>query len=179
MALLKGNKVHIRPPEPEDMKELFKWMNDPEATGEFDVFGIESWAQFEKDFKETNGHQEFTAFIIERNEDTSKLGLVVHYLSHPVLHNIEIGFQIWKPQERNKGYCSEAVKLLVDYLFTTQSINRVQATTNVLNKPSQRLLEKCGFSKEGQLREVLFTGGEFHDAYVYGMTRQEWKKQRQ
>jgi aminoglycoside 6'-N-acetyltransferase len=178
MVLLKGERVRLRPLEPDDMKDFFHRLNDPEAAGEYDAFGIESWAEFEKDFKETGDPHEFTMLIIERNEDRSKLGLVAHYLSHPVMHNVEIGFQIWEPSERNKGHCSEAVKLLVVYLFTTKSIARVQATTNILNKPAQRVLEKCGFAKEGQLRKALFAGGRFQDMYIYGVTREEWERQK-
>ena len=80
------------------------------------------------------------------------------------------------PKERNKGYATEAVKLLVDYLFSTHNIARIQATTHVMNKPAQRVLEKCGFAKEGKLRKALFTGGKFADVFIYGITREKWKR---
>jgi RimJ/RimL family protein N-acetyltransferase len=172
MTLLRGKKVHLRPPEPDDLKLLFKWFNDHEASGGLDVFQVTSWAEVEKDFKEP---KDFTMLLVIKNKDESKIGLVVHYFSHFVMRNIEIGFMIAEAKERNKGYITEAAKLMVDYLFTTQNISRVQATTNVLNKPAQRVLEKIGFKKEGQLREALFTAGKFHDVYVYGITRKEWK----
>ncbi len=176
MTLLRGEKVHLRPFEPDDMKDVFYWANNPDAAGEFDVFNIENWAEVEKWFKEPGGPHKFTTLIIERNEGKTKVGVVGFYLSHPLLQNVEVGFGIWDPKERKKGYASEAVKLLVEYLFSTQNISRVQATTNVLNEPAQRVLEKCGFVKEGQLRKALFTNGKFHDVYVYGVTREEWKR---
>jgi RimJ/RimL family protein N-acetyltransferase len=176
MVLLKGERVYLRPLETDDMKDFFHWINNPEAVGEFDTFGITEWSEVEKIFKEPKGANEFTILIIEKNKEKSKVGLAVHYLSHPIMRNIEIGFQIWDPKERNKGYATEAVKLLVEYLFLTKNIQRVQATTHVLNKPAQHVLEKCGFVKEGQLREALFTNGEFHDVYIYGLTRKEWRR---
>jgi len=176
MVLLKGEKVHLRPLEPEDMKDFFYSLNNPEAVGEFDAFGITEWSEVEKLFKESKDAHEFTILIIEENMEKSKIGLAVHYLSHPIMRNIEIGFQIWNPKERSKGYATEAVKLLVEYLFLTKNIQRIQATTHVSNKPAQRVLEKCGFTREGQLREALFTNGEFHDFYIYGITRKEWKR---
>ena len=176
MTLLKGETVRLRPIEPDDMKDIFHWVNNPEAVGEFDVFHVASWAEVEKWFKKAGGPHQFSTLVIEKNKDESKIGLVLHYLSHPIMRNIEIGFQIWDPKERNRGYATEAVKLLVDYLFSTSNIARIQATTHVLNKPAQRVLEKCGFIREGKLREALFTGGKFADVYIYGITRKKWKQ---
>jgi len=175
MILLRGERIHLRPLEPTDLKDFFRWINDSEAAGEFDVFGITTWADIEKWIKEESGPYEFSALAIEKNDTKSKIGAVVRYISHPVMCHVEIGFQIWNQNERNKGYATEAAGLLVDYLFATRDITRVQATTHVLNKPAQRVLEKCGFAKEGRLRSALFTNGEHHDAYVYGITRRKWK----
>ncbi len=175
MILLRGERIHLRPLEPSDLKEFFRWINDAEAAGEFDVFGITSWADLEKWTREPSGPYEFSALVIERNSTKDKVGVAVRYISHPVMCHMEVGFQIWDKNERNKGYATEAARLLVDYLFTTRDLTRVQATTHVLNKPAQRVLEKCGFAREGRLKSALFTNGEHHDAYVYGITRRKWK----
>jgi RimJ/RimL family protein N-acetyltransferase len=175
MALLRGERVRIRPPEPGDVKDFFRCVNDPEASGEFDVFGITSWTEIERWLKEPTEPYEFGALAIERKEDHAKIGIVVRYISHPIMGHVEIGFQIWDPKDRNKGYGTEAVGLLVDYLFSTRNIERVQATTHIMNKPAQRVLEKCGFTREGRLRSALFTSGKPHDAYIYGITRRKWK----
>lgn len=174
--LLNGEKVRLRPLEPEDMKDLFFWANNPEAVGEFDAFSISQWHEVEKWFKEPDTAHGFTTLLIERKEDKAKLGIVVHYFAHPVLRNIEIGFQIWDIKERNKGYATEALKLLVEYLFTTKNIQRIQATTHTQNIAAQKVLEKCGFTKEGRQRKSLFTKGEFQDTYIYGILREEWKR---
>lgn len=67
MVLLKGEKVHLRPLEPDDMKDFFYNVNNPEAVGEFDAFGITEWSEVEKLFKEPKGPHEFTMLIIEEN----------------------------------------------------------------------------------------------------------------
>jgi RimJ/RimL family protein N-acetyltransferase len=41
------------------------------------------------------------------------------------------------------------------------------------NTPSIRLHEQLGFVKEGRLRRMIYTGGRFYDALLYGMTREE------
>jgi RimJ/RimL family protein N-acetyltransferase len=157
------------------MKDLFYWANNPEAIGEFDVFNVSQWHEVEKWFKEPDTAHEFTTLLIERNEDKAKLGIAVHYFAHPILRNIEVGFQIWDKKERNKGYATEALKLLIEYLFTTKNITRIQATTHTKNIAAQHVLEKCGFKKEGCQRKAIFTNGEFQDTYIYRILREEWK----
>jgi RimJ/RimL family protein N-acetyltransferase len=80
------------------------------------------------------------------------------------------------PNERGKGYCSEAVKIMVDYLFLSKDIGRIQAQTDPRNVASQKVLEKAGFKKEGTLRRNFFTRGEWRDAYIYSILREEWKE---
>ena len=88
---------------------------------------------------------------------------------------MEIGYDII-PGERGKGYGTEAIRIIVDHLFLTKDIVRIQAVTNVGNKPSQRVLEKAGFTKEGTLRKVGYIRGDWTDAYVYSILREEWKE---
>jgi len=37
-------------------------------------------------------------------------------------------------------------------------------------------LEKVGFAKEGTIRKFFFMRGEWRDAYLYGILREEWKE---
>jgi RimJ/RimL family protein N-acetyltransferase len=64
----------------------------------------------------------------------------------------------------------------VDCLFLSGNIVRIQAGTNVRNKASQRVLEKAGFKKEGITRKSAFVRGEWADAYLYSIIREEWKE---
>jgi RimJ/RimL family protein N-acetyltransferase len=42
---------------------------------------------------------------------------------------LEIGYAI-APSERGKGYCTEATQLMVDYLFLSKDVSRIQAATS-------------------------------------------------
>jgi ribosomal-protein-alanine N-acetyltransferase len=112
-------------------------------------------------------------FIIERKDGT-KIGFIAHYF---VLSNrwMEIGYNI-VPNERGKGYGTEAVKLITDYLFLTKDIQRIQAITDTRNKSSQRVLEKTGYQKEGTMRKSGYVRGTWTNAYLYSILREEWKQ---
>ena len=45
----------------------------------------------------------------------------------------------------NKGYCTEACKLLIEIAFSKLNINRIYASINKNNINSKRVLEKIGF----------------------------------
>ncbi|MEM3403047.1 MAG: GNAT family protein [Nitrososphaeria archaeon] len=174
MVLLKGNKINLRPLEPEDLREVFRMVNSPESVGVFDVFQFASWGEVEKWFKGPIGPNDLTVLLIERNEDKERLGIVVYYSAHPILQNLEIGFQISSIEERSKGYGAEAVRLLVDFLFKTRNVQRVQATTSTENVAAQRVLERNGFIREGLMRKSLFGDGRYQDTYLYSILRDEW-----
>ena len=95
----------------------------------------------------------------------------------PVFKTQEIGSALL-PSERSKGYCTEAVKMMVDYLFLSKDIVRIQAHTDARNIASQRVLEKAGFKKEGTFRQEYSVRGEWRDSCIFGIIRQDWKKPR-
>jgi RimJ/RimL family protein N-acetyltransferase len=88
---------------------------------------------------------------------------------------MEIGYNVI-PSERGKGYGTEAAQIIVDYLFLTQSIDRIQAITDVRNKASQTVLERAGFRIEGTIRKSAFVRGKLSNAYLYSILREEWKE---
>jgi RimJ/RimL family protein N-acetyltransferase len=82
-------------------------------------------------------------------------------------------------EDRGQGYGTEAQALLVDYLFTTTDVHRVEAGTDIENVAEQRSLEKAGLRREGVLVGSQFRAGGYHDLVVYALTRDEWSPDRQ
>lgn len=99
-------------------------------------------------------------FFIEKKDGT-KIGYIGHsYVMQMAGKQLEIDYSLI-PAERGKGYCTEVVRLMVDYLFLSKAENRIQAQTEPTNIASQRVLEKAGFKKEGILRSNFFIWGEW------------------
>jgi ribosomal-protein-alanine N-acetyltransferase len=65
---------------------------------------------------------------------------------------------------------------MVDYLFLSRNIVRIQAYTDVENKAAQRTLDKAGFRKEGTHRRYQYVRGVLCDYYLLGILREEWKE---
>jgi len=168
---LLGEKVKLRPIEKSDINELHRWWNDPQFAGEYGGDYPKSRVEVEELIKGAK------FFIIETRSEGNKVGFIDYYMVRSdYLHLFEIGYRI-KPNERCKGYTTEAVGLLVDHLFTTnKNVERIESVTDVENVPSQRVLEKNGFKREAELRKRFFNKGQYRDEYMYRLLREEWDK---
>jgi ribosomal-protein-alanine N-acetyltransferase len=168
--LLEGKTVNLRIVEREDLPLVHDWMNDPEFTGEFVGLTQRTKEEFEK-----LGSSLFAPklFFIEK-KDGSKIGLLMYFNSYLGMGELlEIGYMM-ASSERGKGYCTEAVHLMVDYLFLSMDVGRIQATISTRNKASEKVLEKAGFTREGTIRRRA--RGMRRDWYLYGILREEWKE---
>jgi len=70
-----------------------------------------------------------------------------------------------------KGIMSEAVKLVLDYVFNNFDIIRMQAYVFEYNPGSCKVLEKNGFILEGRLRKNIFKDGKIVDEFLYAKIR--------
>ncbi|WP_240056686.1 GNAT family N-acetyltransferase [Bacillus mesophilum] len=84
----------------------------------------------------------------------------------------EIGFELSKAYW-GKGIAAEAIKAVVNYGFDHLNINRIEALIEPANQPSQKVVEKIGFIKEGLLRNYEYTNGKFDDLYIYSLLKQD------
>jgi RimJ/RimL family protein N-acetyltransferase len=166
--LLEGKKVSLRVVEKEDLSLLKEWKNNIEFIGEYQSISQETIRDLEKQYDELIEGQ---WFFIEKKDGT-KIGTISH---RPVFKTQEIGYAML-PSERGKGYCFEAVTIMVDYLFLSKDIVRIQAHTDARNVASQKVLEKAGFKKEGTFRKEYFVRGEWRDSCTFSILREEWKE---
>jgi RimJ/RimL family protein N-acetyltransferase len=167
--LLEGKNVNLRIVEKEDLQLWGDWNNNIEFFGDFIWFPQNSRTELAKRYDNLNPDSKW--FFIEKKDGT-KIGGIIHFLAGNLL---EIGYALVS-NERGKGYCSEAVKIMVDYLFLSRDLVRIQATTDVNNLVSQRVLEKAGFQKEGIIRKSAFFRGKWRDGCLFSILREEWKE---
>jgi ribosomal-protein-alanine N-acetyltransferase len=171
--LLEGKNVNLRVMEKEDVPLLVDWWSNPEFWGEYFSPTQRTRTGMEK-FFESNPF-EYGQFIIEKKNRT-KIGGIQHFnVLAPYGKTVEMGYALL-PSERGKGYCTEAAQIMVDYLFLSKDIACIQATTDVGNAASQKVLEKAGFQKEGTMRKRFFSNGEWKDTVMFSILREEWKE---
>jgi RimJ/RimL family protein N-acetyltransferase len=162
--------------EKEDVPLLVNWWNSLEFQGEYFQVPQKSKTEALKEFENPSPVQVAMAhgeFMIEKKDGT-RIGHIGY--GKDILHEwIEIGYDI-VPSERKKGYASEAIQILVDYLFLSNNIARITVYTDARNTAAIRAAEHVGFKKEGIVRKGGFTRGKLGDWCLLGLLREEWKE---
>ncbi len=177
MTATEQSPVLLRPVVPADYPTVFAWYNDPEVVAPYDRFAVDTMESFVSSVESapTDARSLAPRYVVERKDSPGPIGFVGHYEAHPVLEYLDIWYVLGDSGARGKGFGREAVRLLVDRLYDSTSVQRIGATCDVANIPSCRLVEGLGFRREGTLRSALFHHGLWHDVHVYGITRAEWK----
>lgn len=102
------------------------------------------------------------------------IGQIAYFLMDSKNHFGEIEYCIGS-DFRRKGYATEAAKAVIAYGFEKISLHKVQICTKTINAASKRVIEKCGFTYEGTLRDYFYTNGEYVGRLYFSMLREEYE----
>lgn len=113
-------------------------------------------------------------FVIKEIE-TDRLVGTIGLHEHDIYHNnIRYGGIIF-PEYKEKGYGSEATKLILGYAFNELKVNKVYINAFPTNEGLIALCAKLCFRFDGILREHYFLNGKYHDMYHFTKLKKEWK----
>jgi RimJ/RimL family protein N-acetyltransferase len=79
-----------------------------------------------------------------------------------------------EPAAMDKGYGTEAIRLVLGCAFKTLNLHRVSLRVLAFNARAIRAYEKCGFRVEGRERETAFVDGRWHDDLIMGILDEEF-----
>jgi RimJ/RimL family protein N-acetyltransferase len=93
----------------------------------------------------------------------------------PTVPEFTIGY-VADVDHEGRGFVSEAVRAIVRILFRDLDAHRIRSDCNEHNERSWKLLERCGFTREGHLRDNRRgKDGKLHGDYLYGLLRREFE----
>ena len=81
----------------------------------------------------------------------------------------KVAFRLGAPYH-GQGYATEALREAVEFCFTNTELQRLWSDVDVRNIASCRVLEKCGFTREGLIRQGKAVSC-WCDYYIYGLLR--------
>jgi len=105
------------------------------------------------------------AYLIEDTRDGSILGGTNFHHFDPLRDVVEVGYWLFV-EARGRGVATRIVAAMVDYAFAN-GICRVEAHVRPGNRPSERVLERLGFEREGVKRRYLLHEGTRVDATLW------------
>ena len=102
------------------------------------------------------------------------IGQIAYFLVDSKNHFAEIEYCIGTAFQC-KGYATEATKAVIAYGFNEMNLHKVQICTKTINAPSKRVIEKCGFTYEGTLRDYFYMNGEYVGRHYFSILRSEYE----
>ena len=115
------------------------------------------------------------SFVIRDGGDKLVGAIGVRPEEGPGAHRAEIGYWLARPCW-GRGVATAAVRELSAYAFEELGLRRLVAQVYPWNQASVRVLEKCGFRREGYLRAHVLKDGEPVDVLAYGLLAEETER---
>ena len=91
---------------------------------------------------------------------------------------LEIGY-CYSEKYWNKGYATEATKAVIAYGFEKINFHKVQICVRPSNLPSKKVIEKCGFTYEGMLRDYFYRHGEYEGRMFFSILNSEYESSKE
>ena len=108
-------------------------------------------------------------FLIFRNDDGRLVGgITLNNILYGANMTASVGYWTGIDYVR-RGYMREALTLILDYGFGEIKLNRIEASCMPDNRPSTRLLLRCGFRIEGEGRSYLYINGVWEDHLLFAI----------
>lgn len=167
----------------EDFKQLIEWMNSEHL--------ITNWAgslfryplteeSLDWYIEDTNNLEKSDAFIYKAVD--TKTGQTVGHISLGSISEKNRAGRISRvlvgnTAERGKGYCPGMINAILKIGFEELKLHRISLGVYDFNKAAIRCYEKCGFVKEGVMRDVLrYDDGTYWSLIEMGILEDEWRE---
>lgn len=171
------SRIYLRALEPDDYKVSYKWRND-------------------SDIQEmVGGHKYFVSMEKERKwveatiNDNNRIVLAIclksnnKYIGNVMLQEIDwinrsasVPIFLGDKEEWGKGYATEARMQMLKFAFEERGLESIRDLVLENNCASIKLHEKCGYVREGVMRNSVFKNGKFHNQIVMSVLKDEFEK---
>lgn len=179
MPRIFGDRIMLREYKKEDLEHMRKWVNDPEVVNNLsDIFLFPHTLNQTENFLNSmlEGKSENKEFVIARKDTEEYIGQIgfvnIDWKNRVALLGIVIG----QEENRSKGYGSEAIKLLQEFVFDRLNMNKLELQLRDYNARGYRCYLKCGFREEGRIRQNFYINGRYTDTIHMGILKSEYEE---
>jgi RimJ/RimL family protein N-acetyltransferase len=174
--LITGEKIYLRSFEKNDMKLICKWHNDDEIMTLFALSEKKPEGFWFNWFEKIEKDPSIIYFGLVKKSDDKLIGYV-HLEGISWQHKLcrDIGILIGEKDEWSKGFGTEGMNLMIRYAFKDLGLHRLELMTFPFNKRGLAVWKKCGFTKEGIMRNARFVNGKWQDVIFMSLLEDEYK----
>lgn len=172
--MIDGSSFHLRTIMEKDLDELVRLLGDVSKQGDFLPVGLVSQNDMRKTFEKNGFWTDDSKRLLMIDDHERIIGMLWIFRSVPYFDALEIGYKLFHREHWGKGLTTEAVGLVVDYLFASEKVNRLEIRCDIENEASARVAEKLGFTLEGVAQQATFARGRHHDMKQFALLRTDW-----
>lgn len=156
---------------------VMSWVNDPETVFYFSAikegFSREEELEYIENITKSEADRVFSIFNGTR------------YIGQVAINKIDRDqsgqgrlFIVIKKEYRRRGYASETIERIQDFVFKELGLNRLYLMVRPENDKALDLYHECGFRIEGTLYEVYKLNGKFINMMQLAIIKRWWKTRR-
>jgi RimJ/RimL family protein N-acetyltransferase len=179
MAWIAGDRIVLRAWEREDARA--RWEAD--QTADPTEVRLRDWHEPPKSLQQREAEYDAR----EADESGATLAFIIEAEGQPVgdvnLFSIDqrnrsaaLGLSIWRPEHRDRGYGTDAIRALLRWAFRELNLHRVELSVDPGNARAVHVYEKLGFTPEGRRRESAFSNGGYVDELLMGILAHEFEQ---
>jgi len=173
-----GEKIRLREYRKSDIIDAQRYLNDSEIK-KYIMSGIPylyTLTDEEKWFENVSATKDTYNFAIETIEE--KL-----YIGGCGIDNVDwknsivvVGIFIGNKEYLNKGYGTDAMNVLISFIFNQMNINKIKLNVYSFNERAIKSYKKSGFIIEGVLRDEIYRDGQYYDKITMGLLKKDFIK---
>lgn len=184
--VIETERLLLRPTEESDLKTLWEILCIPDVHKyyltckmNFDWEKEKVW-QYKKLERAKNPDVfQWSIVLKETKECIGQISVHEARLEDDAINDFSIRGIGWfiNPPYQRKGYATECAKEILKYMFEEVGICEIKTGAAIKNLASWKLMEKLGFQRRNKNYQVKYTFlEELEELYLYGMTKEEYKK---
>ena len=175
--------TYLRRAERDDLDTVLSWMDDPEF--QFYLYG--DAAQSPRQIRERiilmlgrspAGTMPSALYLLIESKSDGLLGMISLQNISWRNRSCSLDVYVGSKARRNSTLVTVSVFRALEYAFDELNLHRVSALIYAFNKASWRIFELTGAQRELVLPRHVMRDGQLHDAYGYGLLRQDFESVR-
>ena len=170
--VIETDRLVLRPFRMSDVESLKEWMADKSI---YDYWGKKP-GKTDKDpsllfSKEERPSKGFHLGIEHRSSEKVIGEIWVYLVEKNRMAKVAIRTS---PAYHGQGFGTEALKAMVGFCFNQTELQRLWTDVDIRNTASVKMLEKCGFLREGHIRQGKMVS-TWCDYYIYGLLKTDFE----
>ena len=173
---LESKRLNFRKLSNDDVKEVFELRSNPDTMKFIPrplAANVEEALKHIKIINDNiDANTDINWAVTEKDNDKC-IGILGFHRTQPEHYRTELGYMI-APEHWGKGYVTEGVKTILNYAFNVLNFHSIEAVIDSRHIASEKVLQKCSFTKEAHFKENFFYNNEFTDTVIYSLLKRNF-----